>query len=376
MPNLAGLILPTPNVSTGWGSTLNSDLTIIDNVFADNGSGTSVGLQVGTGKTLNAGGTVIAGGTMILGSGDGTNTVAAPTIRGAARTGTNAAGPNLTIDALNGTGTGGSGSIIFRTAPAGVAGTTANTMASRLEINSAGAIGIAGANYGSANQVLLSGGTAATPSWSNVDGSVITIPSQAQGDLLYRGASAWVRLAAGTSGQLLRTNGAAANPSWQSVPTQQASQTITASGNSFTAIPSTAKIIYIAVSGLNAGTSSLANIRIGTSSGFLATGYNSSASFFQKDSGTGGDGGTVQSTTGFALDVVSSSVTLYGTITLINVGGNLWTCSHTMGAMVSGDSTTVFGGGSKDAGGTLDRVQVVPVSGAFTASGSISISYI
>ena len=371
-----GLTLPTPNVDTGWGGTLNTDFTLIDDLFAANGSGTSVGLQVGTGKTLNAGGTIIAGGTMILGSGDGTGTVAAPTIRGAARTGTNAVGPDLTIDALNGTGSGGSGKIIFRTAPAGAAGVTANTMASRFEINSAGAIGIAGANYGSANQVLLSGGSGATPSWSNVNGSVITIPSQAQGDLLYRGASAWERLPAGTNGQVLRTNGAAANPSWQSVPVQSASQTIATGGNSFTGIPSTAKIIYIAVSGLNANTATFAAIRIGTSSGFLTTGYNSSSSFFQKDSGSGGDGGTSQLTTGFAFDVVSSGITFYGIVTLINLGGNLWTCSHTMGCISTGDATTVFGGGSKDAGGTLDRVQIVPTSGTFNATGSISISYI
>jgi hypothetical protein len=215
-PNLS-LTLPTPNVDSGWGSTLNTDFTLIDNLFPADGSGTSVGVQVGTGKTLNAGGTIIAGGTLILGSGDNTNTVTPPTIRGAARTGTNAAGGNLTIDAINGTGTGGSGKIIFRTAPAsGTPGTTANTMASVLEVNSAGAIGIAGANYGSANQVLLSGGSAATPSWSNVNGTVITIPSQAQGDILYCGASAWERLPAGTSGQLLQTKGSAQNPQWVS----------------------------------------------------------------------------------------------------------------------------------------------------------------
>lgn len=40
------------------------------------------------------------------------------------------------------------------------------------------------------------------------------IGSAAQGDILYRGASAWARLGAGTSGQVLKTNGAAANPSW------------------------------------------------------------------------------------------------------------------------------------------------------------------
>lgn len=40
------------------------------------------------------------------------------------------------------------------------------------------------------------------------------ITSAAQGDILYRGASAWARLGAGTAGQILQTNGTGANPSW------------------------------------------------------------------------------------------------------------------------------------------------------------------
>lgn len=36
----------------------------------------------------------------------------------------------------------------------------------------------------------------------------------AHGDILYRGASGWARLAAGTSGNFLRTNGSGQNPSW------------------------------------------------------------------------------------------------------------------------------------------------------------------
>ena len=37
----------------------------------------------------------------------------------------------------------------------------------------------------------------------------------AQGDILYRNATVWVRLAAGAAGRFLRTNGAGANPSWE-----------------------------------------------------------------------------------------------------------------------------------------------------------------
>jgi hypothetical protein len=40
------------------------------------------------------------------------------------------------------------------------------------------------------------------------------IGSAAQGDILYRGASGWAKLAAGTSGQFLKTQGAGANPVW------------------------------------------------------------------------------------------------------------------------------------------------------------------
>lgn len=160
-----GLTLPTPNVDSGWGSTLNTDFTLLDDLFAANGSGTSVGLQVGTGKTLNAGGTIIAGGTVILGSGDATNTVTAPTIRGAARTGTNAAGANLTIDASNGTGTGGSGSIIFRTAPAGTTGSVANTMATTMEIKNNGTVEVAGGNISPAGVILPYAGSSAPAGW-------------------------------------------------------------------------------------------------------------------------------------------------------------------------------------------------------------------
>jgi hypothetical protein len=42
------------------------------------------------------------------------------------------------------------------------------------------------------------------------------VGSAAQGDILYRGSSAWARLAAGTNGQFLQTQGAGANPQWAS----------------------------------------------------------------------------------------------------------------------------------------------------------------
>jgi hypothetical protein len=45
------------------------------------------------------------------------------------------------------------------------------------------------------------------------------IGSSAHGDILYRGASAWARLAAGTSGYVLQTLGSSTNPAWAFLPT-------------------------------------------------------------------------------------------------------------------------------------------------------------
>lgn len=57
------------------------------------------------------------------------------------------------------------GRLIFRTTADGAAVST-----ERLRIGSAGQFGIAGANYGTAGQVIVSGGSSAAPSWSGVSG--------------------------------------------------------------------------------------------------------------------------------------------------------------------------------------------------------------
>lgn len=371
-----GLTLPTPNVDSGWGSTLNTDFTLLDDLFTANGSGTSVGLQVGSGKVLNAGGTIVAGGTVILGSGDGTGTVAAPTIRGAARTGTNAIGPDLVVDAINGTGTGGSGKIIFRTAPAsGSPGTTANTMASVFEMNAVGAIGVNGANYGTAGQVLLSGGSAAPTAWGAVNGSVINISGQAQGDIIYRGAAAWERLPAGTSGQVLSTRGSGANPIWGSGVTFATAQAVSGQPNAtFTSIPSSAKYIEIHFADVKTVSSGGVAVRIGTSAGIVSTGYKSTSQSVYNDSGGGGNIRFAYSTTDYFVYIWSSSYSASGSMRLRNITGNVWVADHTFGSYSVGTPILISGGGVLTLSGALDRVQVLPATGNFDG-GTVNISY-
>ena len=185
------LTLPTPNVDTGWGSTLNTDFTLIDNLFTAAGTGTSVGLNVGTGKTLGI------GGTLLLGSGDGTGTTTGPTIRGAARTGTNVAGATLVIDAANGTGSGGSGLFIFRTAPPGTGGGGANpnTMQNSVVINNNGSVSVADAfeagGYISAAEYSAAAGAGGRINFNATTGAGTSTPIALVKGLLTNGSASF-----------------------------------------------------------------------------------------------------------------------------------------------------------------------------------------
>lgn len=102
MPNVIST-LPTPGVTTNWGSAslpgLNYNITLLDNVFAAAGNGTSVGINIGVGKTISVAGTITVGGSAIF---TGSATLPSGTVVSLTSTGVTV-GPTATLYRNNAT---------------------------------------------------------------------------------------------------------------------------------------------------------------------------------------------------------------------------------------------------------------------------------
>ena len=147
---------------------------------------------------------------------------------------------------------------------------------------------------------------------------------------------------------------------------------VSTSGTSidFTGIPSWVKRITVMFNGSSTSGTSSVLVRLGTSSGVVATGYVSAGSAY-----TSATPSVSNSTAGFIIiPVPGSSSTAYGSCVITNLTGNTWVASFSIGF---GDAAYVGnGGGSIALGATLDRVRITTSNGTDTFdAGSINILY-
>ena len=138
----------------------------------------------------------------------------------------------------------------------------------------------------------------------------------------------------------------------------------------FTGIPSWVKRITVILASVSSSGTSALTIQVGTSGGFVTTGYLCGAVY----SGTSTGGGN--STTGLMLNGGSkgSGNVVHGTSTLTNITSNTWVSSHAIGQ--SDSAYAIYGGGSISAGGAVTQVRLTTNNGTDTfTGGTVNIFY-
>lgn len=186
----------------------------------------------------------------------------------------------------------------------------------------------------------------------------------ASGNVLTSNGTAWISQV--SSGAVNSVNGFTGTV--QSVIVQGTAVAST-SGTSidFTSIPSWVKRIVVIFSGVSTSGTSIKQVQLGSGS-IITSGYTSSTTT------TGTTSATLTSTTGLSFGSNIASDSIYGVMTISNITGNVWVCSHACYANPTPQST--FGGGGISLSGTLDRIRITTVNGTDTFdAGSINIQY-
>jgi hypothetical protein len=159
-------------------------------------------------------------------------------------------------------------------------------------------------------------------------------------------------------------------PAKLSQPLTLATAQATTSGTSFdfTGIPSWVRRITVMFGGVSTdGTSNIA-IRLGTSGGFVGSGYLGVGSNLAASPSFGNND------TGFRVSAVNSAASVWhGNAVLTNVTNNVWTISGALGRS-DAEALGLFAG-SVDAGGQVDRVRITTLAGNTFDAGSVNIMY-
>jgi hypothetical protein len=174
----------------------------------------------------------------------------------------------------------------------------------------------------------------------------------AEGDILYRSASAWTRLAKGTAGQVPNSDGTTIAYS-----DRLASGTVnTTTGGTAVAftVPTWAKRVIMSLSGASLSGSDNFLVQLSTSAAYVTSGYSngSGGSTYSSRSGSG-----VTSAAGFVLIGSGAGIFATGTVELIRHTGNTWIATHLLQNAVGGDDMA-RGSGLIALAGAIDGIRL------------------
>jgi len=157
-------------------------------------------------------------------------------------------------------------------------------------------------------------------------------------------------------------------------PLVSATSVASTSGTSidFTSIPSWVKRITVIFNAVSTNGTSNWLIQAGTGGTPTSSGYVSASN---QAYATGNVATT--STAGFIIYPSGATSILSGSISIVNISGNIWIASGTVGGNYSGGTAmTVSTGGTVTLGGTLNMVRITTANGTDTFdAGSVNIMY-